>query len=85
MHPATRDTAQGRNPPPSSSNGRLFSIGMTGMVTAFDAATGKQLWQKPGSDLVPLSTRCTRFSPLVDGGAVIFHVGGHNKGRADRV
>ena len=22
---------------------------MTGIVTAFDAATGKQIWQKPGS------------------------------------
>ena len=29
-------------------HGRLYSIGMTGIVTAWDAASGKQLWQKPG-------------------------------------
>jgi outer membrane protein assembly factor BamB len=52
---------------------------MTGIVTAFDAATGKQLWQKPGSSNVPLYTSHS-FSPLVDRGLVIFHVGGHNQG-----
>ena len=52
---------------------------MTGVVTAFDAATGKQLWQKPGSDVVPMYTTHA-FSPLVDRGLVIFHVGGHNQG-----
>ncbi len=65
---------------PVLSNGRLFSIGMTGTVTAFDAATGKQLWQKPGSSsLMPMYTSHS-FSPIVEGGAVIFHVGGHNQG-----
>src|SRR4029077_19976005 len=51
----------------------------TGIVTAFDAATGKQLWQKPGSLPVPLYTTHA-FSPVVDRGLVIFHVGGHDKG-----
>ncbi len=64
---------------PVFSNGRLFSIGMTGIVTAFDAATGKQVWQKPGSANVPLYTSHA-FSPLVDRGLVIFHVGGHEGG-----
>jgi outer membrane protein assembly factor BamB len=61
------------------SNGRLYSIGMTGIVTAFDAATGRQLWQKPGAPVVPTYTTHS-FSPLVDRGLVIFHVGGHNQG-----
>jgi outer membrane protein assembly factor BamB len=60
-------------------NGRLYSIGMTGVVTAFNAADGKQIWQKPGSALVPTYTSHA-FSPLVTGGTVVFHVGGHNKG-----
>src|SRR5205823_8992534 len=64
---------------PAFSNGRLFSIGMTGIVTAFDAATGKQVWQKPGSANVPMYTSHA-FSPLVDRGLVIFHVGGHEGG-----
>jgi len=64
---------------PAFANGRLYAIGMTGVVTAFDAATGKQLWQKPGSTVVPMYTTHS-FSPLVDRGLVIFHVGGHNQG-----
>ena len=64
---------------PVFSNGRLFAIGMTGIVTAFDAATGKQLWQKPGAPVVPMFTTHA-FSPLVERGLVIFHVGGHNQG-----
>jgi outer membrane protein assembly factor BamB len=65
---------------PTLSNGRLYSIGMTGTVTAFDAATGKQLWQKPGTpELMPMYTSHS-FSPIVERGLVIFHVGGHDKG-----
>jgi outer membrane protein assembly factor BamB len=52
---------------------------MTGIVTAYDANTGNQLWQKPGSTPVPMYTTHA-FSPLVDRGLVIFHVGGHNAG-----
>jgi len=60
-------------------NGRLYSIGMTGVVTAFDAASGRQVWQKPGAEIVPRYTSHA-FSPLVDRGLVIFHVGGHDQG-----
>jgi outer membrane protein assembly factor BamB len=59
--------------------GRLYSIGMTGIVTAFDAASGKQLWQKPGSTVVPQYTTHA-FSPIVEGAMVIFHIGGHDQG-----
>ncbi len=64
---------------PAFSDGRLFAIGMTGIVTAFDAASGKVLWQKPGSSPAPMFTTHA-FSPLVDRGVVIFHVGGHDQG-----
>src|SRR6187399_3721449 len=60
-------------------DGKLFSIGMAGTVTAFDAATGKQLWQKAGGPAQPIFTSHA-FSPIVDAGRVIFHVGGNNQG-----
>jgi outer membrane protein assembly factor BamB len=60
-------------------NGRIYSIGMTGVVTSFDSDGGKQLWQKPGSEIVPMFTTHS-FSPLFDRGLVVFHLGGHNKG-----
>jgi outer membrane protein assembly factor BamB len=79
MHSAAVKHGMGPKSTPTFSGGRLFSLGMTGVVTAFDANTGKQLWQKPGSEPLPLYTSHS-FSPLVDRGLVIFHVGGHNQG-----
>jgi outer membrane protein assembly factor BamB len=79
MHSATTQHGPGPKSTPVYSNGRLFSIGMTGIVTAYDAASGKQVWQKPGSSTVPMFTTHA-FSPIVDRGLVIFHLGGHNEG-----
>ena len=80
MNSAAKPHGPGPKSTPVFANGRLFSIGMTGTVTAWDAATGKQLWQKPGTpSLVPMYTTHA-FSPIVDGPNVIFHVGGHDKG-----
>ena len=59
---------------PAFANGRLFSLGMTNIVTAFDAATGKQLWQQPASKAQPLYH--TAWSPIVEGNTVIVHTGG---------
>jgi outer membrane protein assembly factor BamB len=79
MNKAASRHQAGPKSTPVFAAGKLFSIGMTGIVTAFDAATGKQLWQKPGSDIVPMYTTHA-FSPVVDGGLVFFHLGGHNQG-----
>jgi outer membrane protein assembly factor BamB len=79
MMSATVQHGPGPKATPVFSNGRLYSIGMTGIVTAFDAASGKQLWQKPGSSLMPMFTTHS-FSPIIDRGLVIFHLGGHDEG-----
>jgi outer membrane protein assembly factor BamB len=78
MNPATARHGAGPKSTPAFADGRLFALGMTGMVTAFDANTGKQLWQKPAPPVEPLYH--TSMSPLVDRGLVILHVGGHNQG-----
>ena len=79
MNAAAARHGAGPKSTPVFANGRLYSIGMTGVVSAFDAATGKLLWQKPGSPIVPMYTSHA-FSPVVDRGLVIFHVGGHMQG-----
>jgi outer membrane protein assembly factor BamB len=79
MQSAAARHGAGPKSTPVLANGKLYSIGMIGTVTAWDAATGKQLWQKPGTGVVPMYTTHS-FSPLVDRGLVIFHVGGHMKG-----
>jgi outer membrane protein assembly factor BamB len=79
MQKAAARHGAGPKSTPAFANGRLYSIGMTGVVTAFDAATGKQIWQKPGSMPLPMYTTHS-FSPIVVGNVVVFHVGGHMKG-----
>jgi outer membrane protein assembly factor BamB len=75
---ATGKHGTGPKSTPTFADGRIYSLGMSGIVTAFDAASGKQLWQKPGGPVEPLYH--TAMSPLVDRGLVILHVGGHNNG-----
>jgi outer membrane protein assembly factor BamB len=75
---ATRTHGTGPKSTPTFADGRLYTLGMSGIVTAFDAASGKQLWQKPKGDVEPLYH--TAMSPLVDRGLVILHVGGHSNG-----
>jgi outer membrane protein assembly factor BamB len=53
-------------------------MGISGIVTAFDAASGKQLWQKPAPRVE--QTFHTAQSPLVDRGSMILHVGGQDQG-----
>jgi outer membrane protein assembly factor BamB len=79
MNSAATRHNQGPKSTPVYVDGRLLSIGMTGIVTAWDGESGRQLWQKPGSQPVPLYTTHA-FSPVIDGSNVIFHVGGHDKG-----
>ncbi len=79
MNSAAAKHGAGPKSTPVFANGRLYSIGSTGAVTSFDAATGRQLWQKPGGSVQLMYTNHA-FSPLVDRGLVIFHVGGHNQG-----
>jgi outer membrane protein assembly factor BamB len=78
MNPATARHGPGPKSTPTYANGRLFTLGISGIVTAFDANSGKTLWQKPAGPLEPLFH--TAQSALVDRGVVILHVGGHKQG-----
>ena len=75
---ATRTHGTGPKSTPTFADGRLYTLGMTGVVTAFDAAGGKQLWQTAPPRTETLYH--TAMSPIVDRGLVIVHVGGHNDG-----
>jgi outer membrane protein assembly factor BamB len=75
---ATRTHGTGPKSTPALAEGRLYTLGMTGLVTAFDAASGKQLWQSTQPKTEPLYH--TAMSPIVDRGLVIVHVGGHGDG-----
>ena len=78
MSPATARHGPGPKSTPAFADGRLFVHGMTGSVSAFDAATGEHLWRVPGTGVNPLYH--TAMSPLVHEGLVVVHVGGHDDG-----
>ena len=78
MMPATRVHGPGPKSTPAWADGRLFTLGISGIVTAFDASDGRQIWQRPADPVEPLYH--TGQSPIVDGDHVILHVGGQDAG-----
>jgi outer membrane protein assembly factor BamB len=75
--PATPAAAHGVGPKatPLFHNGRLYSLGITGIVSAFDAATGKLAWQTPSAREHP--SYGTAVSPVGDENLVVVHPGNH--------
>ena len=78
VSPATARHGKGPKSTPAYADGRLFTLGMSGIVTAWDAETGALIWQEPGGDVHPLYH--TAMSPVVEGELVVFHVGGDKDG-----
>jgi outer membrane protein assembly factor BamB len=78
MNPATKNHGQGPKSTPLFLNGKLYTLGISGIVSAFDAGSGKLLWQKPAPPVDPMYGTAT--SPIAELGLVIVHVGGHNQG-----
>jgi outer membrane protein assembly factor BamB len=60
---------EGPKATPLFHRGRLFSLGMTGIVSAFDAATGRLVWQVPADATHP--TYGMSVSPVGEGELVI--------------
>jgi len=63
---------------PAFGDGKLFTFGISGILSAWDAASGKLLWQHPAPEVGPMFT--TSQSPIFDRGVLIAHVGGNDKG-----
>ncbi|PYR49888.1 MAG: hypothetical protein DMF89_11115, partial [Acidobacteria bacterium] len=78
MNPATAPHGPGPKSTPTLAGNRLFTLGISGIVTAFDTQTGRQIWQRPAGEVEPLFH--TAMSPLVVGNLMVLHVGGHNNG-----
>ena len=64
MNPATSRHGPGPKSTPTYADGRLFTLGISGIVSAFNAADGKIVWQKPAPPVDPLYG--TAMSPIGD-------------------
>ncbi len=63
---------------PTVSDGRVYTFGVTGVLTCFDTAAGKQLWQVDTLKQfqAPNLTFGVSCSPLLEGNKVLVNVGG---------
>jgi outer membrane protein assembly factor BamB len=82
MHEAAQGHGKGPKSTPVVSNGIVYTFGISGVLSAHDANTGKLKWRREFSKDYPKTSPLfgTAMSPLVDSGLVIAHVGGHDKG-----
>ena len=75
--------AAARHPGPRSSPavaaGKVVTLGVGGVVSCLDAATGKLLWRKDEFPKV-VPRFFTSFSPIIVDGMAIAHVGGQGNG-----
>jgi outer membrane protein assembly factor BamB len=69
--------AKGPNATPLALSNRLFTLGVTGIVAAWDTATGRELWKRDFSNTIDTSKMfCgTAASPIAVDGRVVIQVG----------
>jgi outer membrane protein assembly factor BamB len=75
--PAAAAAAHGAGPKatPAFDTGRLVTLGISGIVSAFDGASGKLLWQTKAPEELPFFSAAS--SPLIDGAMVFAHPGNY--------
>jgi outer membrane protein assembly factor BamB len=78
MNSAATGHGPGPKSTPAIGGGRVFTLGVSGIFSAHDLATGKLLWRKPAPP-VPQEYG-TSTSPIVDGTTVIAYLGGQKGG-----
>ncbi len=82
MHPAATGHGKGPKSTPVVSNGNVFTFGISGVLSGYNARTGRLKWRHEFTKQYPNTSPLygTAMSPVVDNGVLIAHVGGHNKG-----
>lgn len=82
MHEAATFHGKGPKATPVVSKGKVFTFGISGVISCHEARTGKLQWRHEFSKQYPNTSPLfgTAMSPVVDNGVVIAHVGGHDKG-----
>jgi outer membrane protein assembly factor BamB len=73
---------KGPNSTPVVHRGRLYTLGVSGILSSFDTKTGELRWRKDFSVNVDTSKLfCgTAMSPIIDGERLIVHVGDDRRG-----
>ncbi|HVF44545.1 MAG TPA: PQQ-binding-like beta-propeller repeat protein [Pyrinomonadaceae bacterium] len=82
VNPAASGHGKGPKSTPVVASGRVYTLGIAGLLSAHDAKTGRLVWRKDFSKQFPTTSPLygTSMSPVVVGGLLVAHVGGHDKG-----
>ena len=78
MNSAARGHGPGPKSTPVVADGRVFTFGISGILSAHDVATGKLLWRANAPPAPPEFG--TAMSPIVDGPVIIAHLGANDTG-----
>jgi outer membrane protein assembly factor BamB len=82
MNPAATGHGPGPKSTPVVAGGRLYTFGISGTLSCFDAATGKLVWRRAFGDQHKQTSPAfgAAQSPLLDGNRLVVHVGGDGDG-----
>jgi outer membrane protein assembly factor BamB len=78
MNSAARGHGPGPKSTPAVAGGRVFTFGISGILSAHDVATGNVLWRTEAPPAPPEFG--TAMSPIVEGSLVIVHLGANDQG-----
>ena len=78
VNPAAASHGPGPKSSPVLANGRLYTFGISGILSCLDAASGKVIWRKQPSAEQPHFG--VAMSPIVVDGLLVAFVGGHEHG-----
>jgi len=76
MYEGTVDHGEGPKATPLFHNGKLYTLGISGTISSFDAFSGKVVWQKPAPSIQPAFG--TASSPIGDRDLVIVQADGYD-------
>jgi outer membrane protein assembly factor BamB len=82
MNPAATSHGKGPKSTPLVSEGRIFTLGIAGTLSALDAVTGRVLWRSDYADRFPATSPLygSAASPMIAGGKLLVHLGGPGDG-----
>lgn len=78
VNSAAASHGPGSKSSPAIAHGRLYTLGISGILSCLDAASGKVIWRKQPSPEQP--SFGVAMSPIVVDGLLVAHVGGHEHG-----
>jgi outer membrane protein assembly factor BamB len=82
VNPAATNHGKGPKSTPLLSSGKLYTVGITGVVSCLDAGTGRVKWRKDFANRFKQTSPLygTAVSPIIDRGLLFVHLGGHDNG-----